>query len=85
VIRLLARIAELLEQLVAHSEPKLAVGSREAARRLGIGLDHLAELREKKLISTVPYLSTPKKLVFAVRELERVAELGVQRPLRRVS
>lgn len=86
--RLLARAVELLERIADQSEPKLAVGSREAARRLGIGLDHLTALREKKLISTVPHLSTPKKLVYAVKELERVAALGVQKSpasLRRVS
>lgn len=57
--------------------PPVAVGSKEAARMLGIGLDRLAELREQKVIATVPHLSTPKKLVYAVRELERVAALGV--------
>lgn len=57
--------------------PPVAVGSKEAARMLGIGLDRLAELRALNVISTVPYLSTPKKLVYAVRELERVAALGV--------
>lgn len=83
----LARIVELLEELVAASKPDLAVGSKEAARRLGIGLDRLAELREQKVIATVPYLSTPKKLVYAVRELERVAALGVgpQRALKSVA
>jgi hypothetical protein len=74
-----ALVVRLLEQLVEASTPKLAVGSREAARRLGIGLDRLAALRERKIIATVPYLSTPKKVVYAVRELERVAALGIKR------
>jgi len=65
--------------------PPVAVGSKEAARLLGIGIDRLADLRTAGVIATVPHLSTPKKLVYAVRELERVAELGVQRKSLRVA
>jgi len=64
-----------------HSNlPILAVGVEEAAIILGVGQDRIRALVADGTIGTVPHLSSPRKHVIAVAELERLASAGITRP-----
>lgn len=66
-----------------HSEwlscSPVVVGVAEAAKMLNTSEARVRELITAELLSTVPHLSTPKKLAIAVAELERFAAAGVVR------
>lgn len=56
---------------------ELAVGGKEAARRLNLGYQRLLDLVHEGRIAVVPHASTKSKLVIAIAELERFAAEGV--------
>lgn len=56
---------------------EVCVLPKEAARRLGIGIDRCYRLIDEGVIATVPHLSTPARRLIAVAEIERLAATGV--------